>query len=123
MQDILVPSLFSGIILAFLYANLFLAASFINLKKAGPSPSKVNPKFIFISVMLTYPVCAGLSFVIGSIFVLIDNTLIYSLLIIVLGLIFMFGSFLIFKILKIVLVGYIGFLILNLWLLPFMINA
>ena len=123
MGVVLVPSLFSGIILAFLYANLFLASSFINLKKATPGSIKVNPKIIFSSVILTYPVCAGLSFLIGSIYVLLDNGIVYNLLIIILGLILSLGSYLIFKLLKIVIIGYIGFLILNVLLLPFMINA
>ena len=32
MRDIFIPSLFVGILLAFIYVNLYLAASFIELK-------------------------------------------------------------------------------------------
>ena len=123
MGDILVPSLFSGVILAFMYVNLFLASSFINLKKANTLDAKVNPKIIFSGVMLIYPVCAGVSFLIALIYLAIDNYLIFAFLIITLSLIVSFGSYILFKLLRIVLIGCFGFLLLNLLLLPFIINA
>ena len=58
MSDILIPSLFVGILLAFVYVNLYLAASFIELKNNPEARLKLNPKVVFLSVLLIYPLAS-----------------------------------------------------------------
>ena len=68
MSDILIPSLFVGILLAFVYVNLYLAASFIELKNNPEARLKLNPKVVFLSVLLIYPLVSVVTLLIGFIY-------------------------------------------------------
>ena len=79
MSDILIPSLFVGILLAFVYVNLYLAASFIELKNNPEARLKLNPKVVFLSVLLIYPLVSVVTLLIGFIYSAINNLIYYYL--------------------------------------------
>ena len=122
MRDILIPSLFVGILLAFLYVNLYLAASFIELKNNPEARLKLNPKVVFLSVLLIYPTVSVVTLLIGYIYAAINNLFYYYLFLIPMAVLVTIFSYFVIKHLKAVLIGFIGFLILNIFVLPLLIN-
>ncbi len=122
MSDILIPSLFVGILLAFIYVNLYLAASFIELKNNPEARMKLNPKVVFLSVLLIYPLVSVVTLLIGFIYSAIDNLIYYYLFLIPMAILVIVFSYFVIKHLKAVLIGFIGFLILNIFVLPLLIN-
>jgi len=122
MGDILIPSLFVGILLAFIYVNLYLAASFIELKNNPEARLKLNPKVVFISVLLIYPTVSVVTLLIGFIYSAINNLIYYYLFLIPMAILVTIFSYFVIKHLKAVLIGFIGFLILNVFALPLLIN-
>ncbi|MQG07161.1 MAG: hypothetical protein FI681_05035 [SAR202 cluster bacterium] len=122
MRDILIPSLFVGILLAFIYVNLYLAASFIELKNNPEARLKLNPKVVFLSVLLIYPTVSVVTLLIGYIYAAINNLLYYYLFLIPMAVLVTIFSYFVIKHLKAVLIGFIGFLILNIFVLPLLIN-
>ena len=122
MSDILIPSLFVGILLAFIYVNLYLAASFIELKNNPEARMKLNPKVVFLSVLLIYPLVSVVILLIGFIYSAIDNLIYYYLFLIPMAILVTVFSYFVIKHLKAVLIGFIGFLILNIFVLPLLIN-
>jgi|TARA_Y100001949_G_scaffold124824_1_gene106567 small-conductance mechanosensitive channel len=122
MRDILIPSLFVGILLAFIYVNLYLAASFIELKNNPEARLKLNPKVVFLSVLLIYPTVSVVTLLIGYIYAAINNLFYYYLFLIPMAVLVTIFSYFVIKHLKAVLIGFIGFLILNIFVLPLLIN-
>ena len=122
MRDIFIPSLFVGILLAFIYVNLYLAASFIELKNNPEARLKLNPKVVFLSVLLIYPTVSVVTLLIGYIYVAINNLIYYYLFLIPMAVLVTIFSYFVIKHLKAVLIGFIGFLILNIFVLPLLIN-
>ena len=122
MRDILIPSLFVGILLAFIYVNLYLAASFIELKNNPEARLKLNPKVVFLSVLLIYPTVSVVTLLIGYIYAAINNLIYYYLFLIPMAVLVTIFSYFVIKHLKAVLIGFIGFLILNIFVLPLLIN-
>tara|TARA_B100000949_G_scaffold183340_1_gene164867 strand:+ start:176 stop:544 length:369 start_codon:yes stop_codon:yes gene_type:complete len=122
MRDILIPSLFVGILLAFIYVNLYLAASFIELKNNPEARLKLNPKVVFLSVLLIYPTVSVITLLIGFIYAAINNLIYYYLFLIPMAVLVTIFSYFVIKHLKAVLIGFIGFLILNIFVLPLLIN-
>ena len=122
MRDIFIPSLFVGILLAFIYVNLYLAASFIELKNNPEARLKLNPKVVFISVLLIYPTVSVVTLLIGYIYAAINNLIYYYLFLIPMAVLVTIFSYFVIKHLKAVLIGFIGFLILNIFVLPLLIN-
>ena len=122
MRDILIPSLFVGILLAFIYVNLYLAASFIELKNNPEARLKLNPKVVFLSVLLIYPTVSVVTLLIGYIYAAINNLLYYYLFLIPMAVLVTIFSYFVIKHLKAVFIGLVGFLILNIFVLPLLIN-
>ena len=122
MRDILIPSLFVGILLAFIYVNLYLAASFIELKNNPEARLKLNPKVVFLSVLLIYPTVSVVTLLIGYIYAAINNLFYYYLFLIPMAVLVTIFSYFVIKHMKAVLIGFIGFLILNIFVLPLLIN-
>ena len=122
MRDILIPSLFVGILLAFIYVNLYLAASFIELKNNPEARLKLNPKVVFLSVLLIYPTVSVITLLIGFIYSAINNLIYYYLFLIPMAVLVTIFSYFVIRHLKAVLIGFIGFLILNIFVLPLLIN-
>ena len=122
MRDIFIPSLFVGILLAFIYVNLYLAASFIELKNNPEARLKLNPKVVFLSVLLIYPTVSVITLLIGFIYSAINNLIYYYLFLIPMAVLVTIFSYFVIKHLKAVLIGFIGFLILNIFVLPLLIN-
>ena len=122
MRDIFIPSLFVGILLAFIYVNLYLAASFIELKNNPEARLKLNPKVVFLSVLLIYPTVSVVTLLIGYIYAAINNLFYYYLFLIPMAVLVTIFSYFVIKHLKAVLIGFIGFLILNIFVLPLLIN-
>lgn len=122
MRDILIPSLFIGILLSFIYVNLYLAASFIELKNNPEARLKLNPKVVFLSVLLIYPTVSVVTLLIGFIYSAINNLIYYYLFLIPMAVLVTIFSYFVIKHLKAVLIGFIGFLILNIFVLPLLIN-
>ena len=122
MRDIFIPSLFVGILLAFIYVNLYLAASFIELKNNPEARLKLNPKVVFLSVLLIYPTVSVVTLLIGYIYATINNLIYYYLFLIPMAVLVTIFSYFVIKHLKAVLIGFIGFLILNIFVLPLLIN-
>tara|TARA_B100001146_G_C16030146_1_gene368968 strand:+ start:228 stop:596 length:369 start_codon:yes stop_codon:yes gene_type:complete len=122
MRDIFIPSLFVGILLAFIYVNLYLAASFIELKNNPEARLKLNPKVVFLSVLLIYPTVSVITLLIGFIYAAINNLIYYYLFLIPMAVLVTIFSYFVIKHLKAVLIGFIGFLILNIFVLPLLIN-
>ncbi len=122
MRDIFIPSLFVGILLSFIYVNLYLAASFIELKNNPEARLKLNPKVVFISVLLIYPTVSVVTLLIGFIYSAINNLIYYYLFLIPMAVLVTIFSYFVIKHLKAVLIGFIGFLILNIFVLPLLIN-
>lgn len=122
MRDILIPSLFVGILLSFIYVNLYLAASFIELKNNPEARLKLNPKIVFLSVLLIYPTVSVVTLLIGFIYSAINNLIYYYLFLIPMAVLVTIFSYFVIKHLKAVLIGFIGFLILNIFVLPLLIN-
>jgi small-conductance mechanosensitive channel len=122
MRDILIPSLFVGILLAFIYVNLYLAASFIELKNNPEARLKLNPKVVFLSVLLIYPTVSVVTLLTGYIYAAINNLFYYYLFLIPMAVLVTIFSYFVIKHLKAVLIGFIGFLILNIFVLPLLIN-
>ena len=122
MRDILIPSLFVGILLAFIYVNLYLAASFIELKNNAEARLKLNPKVVFLSVLLIYPTVSVLTLLIGYIYAAINNLFYYYLFLIPMAVLVTIFSYFVIKHLKAVFIGLVGFLILNIFVLPLLIN-
>ncbi|MBU93245.1 MAG: hypothetical protein CL723_01475 [Chloroflexi bacterium] len=122
MRDILIPSLFVGILLAFVYVNLYLAASFIELKNNPEARLKLNPKVVFLSVLLIYPVVSVVTLLIGFIYSAINNLIYYYLFLIPMAILVTVFSYFVIKHLKAVCIGLVGFLILNIFVLPLLIN-
>ena len=122
MRDILIPSLFIGILLSFIYVNLYLAASFIELKNNPEARLKLNPKIVFLSVLLIYPTVTVVTLLIGFIYSAINNLIYYYLFLIPMAVLVTIFSYFVIKHLKAVLIGFIGFLILNIFVLPLLIN-
>lgn len=122
MRDILIPSLFVGILLAFIYVNLYLAASFIELKNNPEARLKLNPKVVFLSVLLIYPTVSVLTLLIGYIYAAINNLFYYYLFLIPMAVLVTIFSYFVIKHLKAVFIGLVGFLILNIFVLPLLIN-
>ena len=122
MSDILIPSLFVGILLAFVYVNLYLAASFIELKNNPEARLKLNPKVVFLSVLLIYPTVSVVTLLIGYIYAAINNLFYYYLFLIPMAVLVTIFSYFVIRHLKAVLIGFIGFLILNIFVLPLLIN-
>ena len=122
MRDILIPSLFVGILLAFIYVNLYLAASFIELKNNPEARLKLNPKVVFLSVLLIYPTVSVITLLIGFIYSAINNLIYYYLFLIPMAVLVTIFSYFVIKHLKAVFIGLVGFLILNIFVLPLLIN-
>ena len=122
MRDILIPSLFVGILLAFIYVNLYLAASFIELKNNPEARLKLNPKVVFLSVLLIYPTVSVITLLIGFIYSAINNLIYYYLFLIPMAVLVTIFSYFVIRHLKAVLIGFISFLILNIFVLPLLIN-
>ena len=122
MRDIFIPSLFVGILLAFIYVNLYLAASFIELKNNPEARLKLNPKVVFLSVLLIYPTVSVVTLLIGYIYAALNNLIYYYLFLIPMAVLVTIFSYFVIKHLKAVLIGFIGFLILNIFVLPLLIN-
>jgi len=122
MSDILIPSLFVGILLAFVYVNLYLAASFIELKNNPEARLKLNPKVVFLSVLLIYPVVSVVTLLIGFIYSAINNLIYYYLFLIPMAILVTVFSYFVIKHIKAVFIGLVGFLILNIFVLPLLIN-
>ena len=122
MRDILIPSLFVGILLAFIYVNLYLAASFIELKNNPEARLKLNPKVVFLSVLLIYPTVSVVTLLIGYIYAAINNLIYYYLFLIPMAVLVTIFSYFVIKHLKAVFIGLVGFLILNIFVLPLLIN-
>jgi len=122
MSDILIPSLFVGILLAFVYVNLYLAASFIELKNNAEARLKLNPKVVFLSVLLIYPLVSVVTLLIGFIYSAINNLIYYYLFLIPMAILVTVFSYFVIKHLKAVFIGLVGFLILNIFVLPLLIN-
>ena len=122
MRDILIPSLFVGILLAFIYVNLYLAASFIELKNNPEARLKLNPKVVFLSVLLIYPTVSVVTLLIGYIYAAINNLFYYYLFLIPMAILVTVFSYFVIKHLKAVFIGLVGFLILNIFVLPLLIN-
>ena len=122
MRDILIPSLFVGILLAFVYVNLYLAASFIELKNNPEARLKLNPKVVFLSVLLIYPVVSVVTLLIGFIYSAINNLIYYYLFLIPMAILVTVFSYFVIKHIKAVFIGLVGFLILNIFVLPLLIN-
>ena len=122
MGDILIPSLFVGILLAFIYVNLYLAASFIELKNNPEARLKLNPKVVFLSVLLIYPTVSVVTLLIGYIYAAINNLIYYYLFLIPMAVLVTIFSYFVIRHLKAVLIGFISFLILNIFVLPLLIN-
>ena len=122
MGDILIPSLFVGILLAFIYVNLYLAASFIELKNNPEARLKLNPKVVFLSVLLIYPTVSVITLLIGFIYSAINNLIYYYLFLIPMAVLVTIFSYFVIKHLKAVFIGLVGFLILNIFVLPLLIN-
>ena len=122
MSDILIPSLFVGILLAFIYVNLYLAASFIELKNNPEARLKLNPKVVFLSVLLIYPLVSVVTLLIGFIYSAINNLIYYYLFLIPMAILITVFSYFVIKHLKAVFIGLVGFLILNIFVLPLLIN-
>ena len=122
MRDILIPSLFVGILLAFIYVNLYLAASFIELKNNPEARLKLNPKVVFLSVLLIYPLVSVVTLLIGYIYAAINNLFYYYLFLIPMAVLVTIFSYFVIKHLKAVFIGLVGFLILNIFVLPLLIN-
>ena len=122
MRDILIPSLFVGILLAFIYVNLYLAASFIELKNNPEARLKLNPKVVFLSVLLIYPTVSVVTLLIGYIYAAINNLFYYYLFLIPMVVLVTIFSYFVIKHLKAVFIGLVGFLILNIFVLPLLIN-
>jgi len=122
MSDILIPSLFVGILLAFVYVNLYLAASFIDLKNNPEARLKLNPKVVFLSVLLIYPLVSVVTLLIGFIYSAINNLIYYYLFLIPMAILVTVFSYFVIKHLKAVFIGLVGFLILNIFVLPLLIN-
>ena len=122
MRDILIPSLFVGILLAFIYVNLYLAASFIELKNNPEARLKLNPKVVFLSVLLIYPTVSAVTLLIGYIYAAINNLFYYYLFLIPMAVLVTIFSYFVVKHLKAVFIGLVGFLILNIFVLPLLIN-
>ena len=122
MRDILIPSLFVGILLAFIYVNLYLAASFIELKNNPEARLKLNPKVVFLSVLLIYPTVSVITLLIGFIYSAINNLFYYYLFLIPMAVLVTIFSYFVIKHLKAVFIGLVGFLILNIFVLPLLIN-
>ena len=122
MRDILIPSLFVGILLAFIYVNLYLAASFLELKNNPEARLKLNPKVVFLSVLLIYPTVSVVTLLIGYIYAAINNLFYYYLFLIPMAVLVTIFSYFVIKHLKAVFIGLVGFLILNIFVLPLLIN-
>tara|TARA_B100000809_G_scaffold263560_1_gene317113 strand:+ start:244 stop:612 length:369 start_codon:yes stop_codon:yes gene_type:complete len=122
MRDILIPSLFIGILLSFIYVNLYLAASFIELKNNPEARLKLNPKIVFLSVLLIYPTVTVVTLLIGFIYSAINNLIYYYLFLIPMAVLVTIFSYFVIKHLKAVVIGFISFLILNIFVLPLLIN-
>ena len=122
MRAILIPSLFVGILLAFIYVNLYLAASFIELKNNPEARLKLNPKVVFLSVLLIYPTVSVVTLLIGYIYAAINNLFYYYLFLIPMAVLVTIFSYFVIKHLKAVFIGLVGFLILNIFVLPLLIN-
>ena len=122
MRDILIPSLFIGILLSFIYVNLYLAASFIELKNNPEARLKLNPKIVFLSVLLIYPTVTVVTLLIGFIYSAINNLIYYYLFLIPMAVLVTIFSYFVIKHLKAVVIGFISFLILNIIVLPLLIN-
>ena len=122
MRDILIPSLFVGILLAFIYVNLYLAASFIELKNNPEARLKLNPKVVFLSVLLIYPTVSVVTLLIVYIYAAINNLFYYYLFLIPMAVLVTIFSYFVIKHLKAVFIGLVGFLILNIFVLPLLIN-
>ena len=122
MRDIFIPSLFVGILLAFIYVNLYLAASFIELKNNAEARLKLNPKVVFLSVLLIYPTVSVITLLIGFIYSAINNLIYYYLFLIPMAVLVTIFSYFVIRHLKAVLIGFISFLILNIFVLPLLIN-
>ena len=122
MRDIFIPSLFVGILLAFIYVNLYLAASFIELKNNPEARLKLNPKVVFLSVLLIYPTVSVVTLLIGYIYAAINNLIYYYLFLIPMAVLVTIFSYFVIRHLKAVLIGFISFLILNIFVLPLLIN-
>ena len=122
MRDIFIPSLFVGILLAFIYVNLYLAASFIELKNNPEARLKLNPKVVFLSVLLIYPTVSVVTLLIGYIYAAINNLIYYYLFLIPMAVLVTIFSYFVIKHLKAVLIGFIGFLILNIFFFTLLIN-
>ena len=122
MRDILIPSLFVGILLAFIYVNLYLAASFIELKNNPEARLKLNPKVVFLSVLLIYPTVSVVTLLIGYIYAAINNLFYYYLFLIPMAVLVTIFSYFVIKHLKAVFIGLVGFLILNIFVLQLLIN-
>ena len=122
MRDILIPSLFVGILLSFIYVNLYLAASFIELKNNPEARLKLNPKVVFLSVLLIYPTVSVVTLLIGFIYSAINNLIYYYLFLIPMAVLVTIFSYFVIKHLKAVVIGFISFLILNIFVLPLLIN-
>jgi small-conductance mechanosensitive channel len=122
MRDILIPSLFIGILLSFIYVNLYLAASFIELKNNPEARLKLNPKVVFLSVLLIYPTVSVVTLLIGFIYSAINNLIYYYLFLIPMAVLVTIFSYFVIKHLKAVVIGFISFLILNIFVLPLLIN-
>ncbi len=122
MRDILIPSLFIGILLSFIYVNLYLAASFIELKNNPEARLKLNPKIVFLSVLLIYPTVSVVTLLIGFIYSAINNLIYYYLFLIPMAVLVTIFSYFVIKHLKAVVIGFISFLILNIFVLPLLIN-
>jgi len=122
MRDILIPSLFVGILLAFIYVNLYLAASFIELKNNPEARLKLNPKVVFLSVLLIYPTVSVVTLLTGYIYAAINNLFYYYLFLIPMAVLVTIFSYFVIKHLKAVFIGLVGFLILNIFVLPLLIN-
>ena len=122
MRDILIPSLFIGILLSFIYVNLYLAASFIELKNNPEARLKLNPKVVFLSVLLIYPTVTVVTLLIGFIYSAINNLIYYYLFLIPMAVLVTIFSYFVIKHLKAVVIGFISFLILNIFVLPLLIN-
>ena len=112
MRDILIPSLFIGILLSFIYVNLYLAASFIELKNNPEARLKLNPKVVFLSVLLIYPTVSVVTLLIGFIYSAINNLIYYYLFLIPMAVLVTIFSYFVIKHLKAVVIGFISFLIL-----------
>ena len=121
MRDILIPSLFIGILLSFIYVNLYLAASFIELKNNPEARLKLNPKIVFLSVLLIYPTVTVVTLLIGFIYSAINNLIYYYLFLIPMAVLVTIFSYFVIKHLKAVVIGFISFLILNIFVLPLLL--